>query len=62
MSDTKYLFAPDCVYVNVGGVEEPVGNTGITHVFEHMAFKGTTTLGTKNYQKEKVVMEKMDDV
>ena len=50
------------IYVNVGGVDEPVGNTGIAHVFEHMAFKGTTTLGTKNYQKEKAVMDEMDGV
>ena len=50
------------IYVNVGGVDEPVGNTGIAHVFEHMAFKGTTTLGTKNYQAEKAVMDEMDAV
>ena len=50
------------IYVNVGGVDEPVGNTGIAHVFEHMAFKGTTTLGTKNYQEEKTTMDEMDAV
>ena len=41
------------IYVNVGGTDEVIGNTGIAHVFEHMAFKGTTTLGTKDYEKEK---------
>ena len=51
-----------CIYVNVGGVDEPVGNTGIAHIFEHMAFKGTTTLGTKDYQKEKAIMDRMDFV
>ena len=35
---------------------------GIAHVFEHMAFKGTATLGTKGYDEEKVLMDKMDDV
>ncbi len=50
------------IYVNVGGVDEPTGNTGIAHVFEHMAFKGTTTLGTKNYQEEKTTMDEMDAV
>lgn len=50
------------IYVNVGGADEVIGNTGIAHVFEHMAFKGTTTLGTKDYEKEKAVMDKMDDV
>ena len=51
-----------CIYVNVGSAEEPVGNTGVAHVFEHMAFKGTSTLGTKDYEKERAVMDKMDEV
>jgi len=50
------------IYVNVGGADEVIGNTGIAHVFEHMAFKGTTTLGTKDYDKEKAMMDKMDKV
>jgi predicted Zn-dependent peptidase len=50
------------LYVNVGGADEVIGNTGIAHVFEHMAFKGTTTLGTKDYEKEKAAMGKMDKV
>ena len=27
-------------YVNVGSVDDPSGETGIAHMFEHMAFKG----------------------
>jgi predicted Zn-dependent peptidase len=50
------------IYVNVGSVDEPVGNSGIAHVFEHMAFKGTKTTGTKDYEKEKAIMDKMDEV
>ena len=50
------------IYVNVGSSDEVVGNTGISHVFEHMAFKGTTTLGTADYAKEKSIMDKMDKV
>ncbi|MFQ6041701.1 MAG: M16 family metallopeptidase [Candidatus Poribacteria bacterium] len=50
------------IYVNVGSADETIGNTGIAHIFEHMAFKGTTTLGTKDYEKEKAVMDKMDEV
>ena len=50
------------LYVNVGGADEIIGNTGIAHVFEHMAFKGTTTLGTKDYEKEKEAMGRMDKV
>src|SRR6202521_3600685 len=54
-------------YVNVGSVDDPSGETGIAHMFEHMAFKGTPTIGTKNWPKEKaalaqveVVYEKLD--
>ena len=36
-------------YVNAGSVDDPGGETGIAHMFEHMAFKGTETIGTKNY-------------
>lgn len=50
------------IYVNVGGADEVVGNTGIAHIFEHMAFKGTTALGTKNYEKEKTIMDEMDEI
>ena len=39
-------------YVNAGSVNDPSGETGIAHMFEHMAFKGTKTIGTKNYQKD----------
>ncbi|MFQ5722968.1 MAG: M16 family metallopeptidase [Terriglobia bacterium] len=48
------------LYANVGAVNEDVGITGLAHLFEHMAFKGTTDIGTKDYQKEKVALEKVD--
>ena len=35
-------------YANVGSVDDPSGSTGLAHMFEHMAFKGTPTIGTKN--------------
>jgi len=40
-------------YVNAGSVDDPSGATGIAHMFEHMAFKGTETIGTKNWPEEK---------
>lgn len=43
-------------YVNVGGVDEPVGNTGIAHIFEHMAFKGTHDIGTTDWEAEEVAI------
>lgn len=46
------------VSVKVGGIDEPEGKTGIAHLLEHMAFKGTTTLGTKDYATERLLLEK----
>lgn len=48
-------------YVNVGGANEPVGHTGMAHIFEHMAFKGTHTVGTNNWQEEQKVLEELDN-
>ncbi len=42
--------------VNVGSAQEGAGQTGLAHMFEHMAFKGTPRLGTKDYQAEQVAL------
>ena len=34
--------------VDAGSVQDPMGKTGLAHMFEHMAFKGTDTIGTKD--------------
>lgn len=41
----------------VGAVDERDGRTGTAHLLEHMLFKGTKTIGTKNYQKERKVLK-----
>ena len=43
----------------VGGVNEQVGQTGLAHLYEHMAFKGTRTVGTKDYDKERPILEEL---
>jgi len=48
-------------YADVGSVDEVLGITGLAHLFEHMAFKGTKTIGTTNYEAETKLMAKMDD-
>jgi predicted Zn-dependent peptidase len=48
------------IYADVGGVNEQQNATGLAHIFEHMAFKGTDTIGTKDYAKEKAAMDKED--
>lgn len=45
---------------NVGSVDEPMGLTGIAHMFEHMAFKGTTTVGTTGWDAERPALEALN--
>jgi predicted Zn-dependent peptidase len=47
---------------DVGSVNERDGITGISHLLEHMMFKGTTTVGTTNYRKEIKYLEKIDEL
>ena len=46
----------------VGGVNEQVGQTGLAHRYEHMACKGTSTVGTKDYEKEKPILDELHRV
>ena len=50
------------IHADVGSVDEVKGITGLAHLFEHMAFKGTKTIGTKNYEAEAKAMAKMDEL
>jgi predicted Zn-dependent peptidase len=43
------------IYADVGAVDEVKGITGLAHLFEHMAFKGTKTIGTKDHEAEAAV-------
>jgi predicted Zn-dependent peptidase len=47
-------------YVNAGSVDDPSGSTGIAHMFEHMAFKGTSAIGSKNWIKEKAALDAIE--
>src|ERR1700691_1438826 len=47
-------------HVDAGSAQDPRGETGLAHMFEHMAFKGTDTIGTKDYAAEKVALEKIE--
>ncbi len=49
-------------YVNAGSVNDPSGETGIAHMFEHMAFKGTPQIGTKDYPAEKRAMDEVERI
>src|ERR1051325_2506712 len=47
-------------FVDAGSAQDPMGATGLAHMFEHMAFKGTTTIGTKNWPAEKVALDNVE--
>jgi predicted Zn-dependent peptidase len=49
-------------HANVGAADEVKGITGLAHLFEHMAFKGTKTIGTNDYEAEAKIMARMDEV
>jgi predicted Zn-dependent peptidase len=44
----------------VGSVNERPGITGISHLFEHMMFKGTHTIGTNNIKEDLKLIDEMD--
>src|SRR5579885_2043244 len=49
-------------YVSVGSVDDPSGESGIAHMFEHMAFKGTHAIGSKNWPEEKKALDAIEAV
>jgi predicted Zn-dependent peptidase len=49
-------------HVDAGSVQDPQGKTGLAHMFEHMAFKGTDKIGTKDYAAEKVALAKVETI
>ncbi|WP_051158499.1 M16 family metallopeptidase [Nodosilinea nodulosa] len=50
------------IHANVGAVDEVDGKTGIAHYLEHLAFKGTSRIGTKDFAAEKAVLTQLDGV
>jgi predicted Zn-dependent peptidase len=47
-------------FVDAGDVNDPSGESGLAHMFEHLAFKGTTEIGTNNWPDEKIALEKLE--
>lgn len=45
------------ILVRVGNVDNPAGATGLAHMFEHMAFKGTDVLGVHDAAAERAVLD-----
>jgi predicted Zn-dependent peptidase len=47
-------------HVDVGADREVPGITGLAHMFEHMAFKGTDKIGTTDFAGERAALEKVE--
>lgn len=45
--------------VRTGSNNDPADNTGLAHYLEHMMFKGTSKLGTQNWEKEKELLDQI---
>ncbi|MCX2739481.1 M16 family metallopeptidase [Pontibacter anaerobius] len=48
------------IAVRAGSKNDPADATGLAHYLEHMVFKGTTELGTQNWEKEKAELDKVE--
>ncbi|MGE0076300.1 MAG: M16 family metallopeptidase [Bacteroidales bacterium] len=50
------------IAVRVGSKNDPKETTGLAHYFEHMMFKGTPEFGTMDWEKEKVLISKIESL
>ncbi|MDO4763216.1 MAG: insulinase family protein [Flavobacteriaceae bacterium] len=48
--------------VRAGSNDDPADNTGLAHYLEHMMFKGTSKIGTQNWEKEKQLIKEISDL
>lgn len=48
------------IAVRAGSKNDPHETTGLAHYLEHMMFKGTQKLGTTDWEKEKVLIQKIE--
>jgi len=48
--------------VRTGSNNDPADNTGLAHYLEHMMFKGTSKIGTQNWDKEKELLNQISDL
>ncbi len=50
------------IAVRTGSKQDPADATGLAHYLEHMLFKGTDKMGSLDWEKEKVMLEKISDL
>ena len=50
------------IAVGTGSRNDPAETTGLAHYFEHLMFKGSESLGTTDYEAEKVILDQIEDL
>lgn len=48
--------------VRTGSNNDPSDNTGLAHYLEHMLFKGTSRMGSLDWERERVELQKISDL
>jgi predicted Zn-dependent peptidase len=48
-------------WVNTGSIHDPAGETGLAHMFEHLAYKGTAMIGTRSWPEEKRALDAVEE-
>ncbi|PRW45164.1 peptidase M16 [Chlorella sorokiniana] len=49
------------IYADVGAFDEEDEQTGLAHLLEHMAFKGTPRIGSRDYRQEAPLLDALDE-
>ncbi len=60
--DTNVAVVSCRLYYKMGSFYEGPGSSGLSHMYEHMMFKGTKTVGTSDYEAELPFMAKIDSI
>jgi len=50
------------IAVKTGSNNDPEDNTGLAHYLEHMVFKGTSKIGTQDWNKEKPLIQEISNL
>ncbi|MBI5217908.1 MAG: insulinase family protein [Bacteroidia bacterium] len=50
------------IAVKAGSIYDPKETTGLAHYLEHMMFKGSSKFGTRDWEKEKVLLDKLSEL
>jgi predicted Zn-dependent peptidase len=47
-------------FIDAGDVNDPSGQSGLAHMFEHLAFKGTSEIGTTDLAAERIALARVE--